>query len=92
MLHPDRHTSREPALKQAAESRFQAISTAYEILSDPHRRAIYDALGKEALKSSWDVQLDRRQTPDQARSTNSSQALTLTCLRSFAPSTRGWHA
>ncbi|GAA5995264.1 J domain-containing protein [Rhodotorula paludigena] len=53
LLHPDRH--RDPALKPAADARFQHVSHAYEILSDPHKRAIYDELGEAGLKTNWEV-------------------------------------
>ncbi|GAA5945002.1 J domain-containing protein [Sporobolomyces koalae] len=53
MLHPDRH--RDPNLKQAADSRFQAINHAFEVLSDPRKRVIYDELGHEGLKSELEV-------------------------------------
>ncbi|GAA6064253.1 hypothetical protein JCM10212_006402 [Sporobolomyces blumeae] len=53
LLHPDRH--RDPALKHAADSRFQAINHAFEVLSDPQKRAIYDELGEDGLKTEWTV-------------------------------------
>ena len=45
-LHPDinRH---DPA----AESKFKEVAEAYEVLSDPQRRAIYDRYGHEGLRS-----------------------------------------
>jgi len=42
-------------LKQAADSRFQAINQAFEVLSDPQKRVIYDELGEEGLKSELKV-------------------------------------
>ncbi|GAA5881824.1 hypothetical protein JCM16303_006467 [Sporobolomyces ruberrimus] len=53
LLHPDRH--RDPALKQAADSRFQAINHAFEVLSDSQKRVIYDELGEDGLKSELKV-------------------------------------
>ncbi|GAA6049156.1 hypothetical protein JCM3770_003282 [Rhodotorula araucariae] len=53
LLHPDRH--RDPALKPAADARFAQVQHAYEVLSDPHRRAIYDELGASGLKTNWEV-------------------------------------
>ncbi|KAG0475984.1 hypothetical protein HPP92_012825 [Vanilla planifolia] len=44
--HPDKHRND----KQAAETRFKQISEAYDILSDPQKRAIYDEFGEEGLK------------------------------------------
>ncbi|BGP02996.1 hypothetical protein RTG_02948 [Rhodotorula toruloides ATCC 204091] len=53
LLHPDRH--RDPSLKSSADARFAQIQHAYEVLSDPHRRAIYDELGEKGLKTNWEV-------------------------------------
>ncbi|XP_047318633.1 dnaJ homolog subfamily B member 1-like [Impatiens glandulifera] len=43
--HPDKNQS------PGAESKFKQISEAYEILSNPRSRQVYDLYGKEALKS-----------------------------------------
>ncbi|KAK9901802.1 hypothetical protein M0R45_001964 [Rubus argutus] len=46
--HPDKN----PAGKRPeAESKFKQISEAYDVLSDPTKRQIYDLYGEEALKS-----------------------------------------
>ena len=45
-LHPDVN-SHDPA----AEAKFKEAAEAYEILSDPERRAIYDRYGHEGLRS-----------------------------------------
>ncbi|XP_027340417.1 dnaJ homolog subfamily B member 13-like isoform X4 [Abrus precatorius] len=44
--HPDKN----PNSKKEAESKFKQISEAYEVLSDPQKRAIYDQYGEEGLK------------------------------------------
>ncbi|KAJ3170097.1 hypothetical protein HK101_011383 [Irineochytrium annulatum] len=44
--HPDRNRDK----KEAAEKKFKEISLAYEVLSDPQRRQIYDVYGEEGLK------------------------------------------
>ncbi|KAF4367596.1 uncharacterized protein LOC115709847 [Cannabis sativa] len=46
--HPDKN----PATKRSeAEAKFKRISEAYDVLSDPLKRQIYDLYGEEALKS-----------------------------------------
>lgn len=45
--HPDKNTSN----KTEAESKFKQISEAYDVLSDPHKRQIYDLYGDDALNS-----------------------------------------
>ncbi|SNX83748.1 uncharacterized protein MEPE_02455 [Melanopsichium pennsylvanicum] len=53
VLHPDKH--QDASRKSAAESRFREVQRAYEILSDPEKRTVYDYFGEEGLKSSWSV-------------------------------------
>ncbi|KAL1541570.1 dnaJ subfamily B member 1-like [Salvia divinorum] len=44
--HPDKNAN-----KQEAEAKFKQISEAYDVLSDPQKRQIYDLYGEEGLKS-----------------------------------------
>lgn len=44
--HPDKN----PNSKKEAEAKFKTISEAYDVLSDPQKRAIYDQYGEEGLK------------------------------------------
>lgn len=44
--HPDKN----PDSKAYAEAKFKKISEAYEVLSDSHKRSIYDRYGEEGLK------------------------------------------
>ncbi|KAH0756796.1 hypothetical protein KY290_020289 [Solanum tuberosum] len=45
--HPDKNSEN----KKEAEAKFKQISEAYDVLSDPQKRQIYDIYGDEALKS-----------------------------------------
>ncbi|KAL5725496.1 hypothetical protein ACHQM5_008634 [Ranunculus cassubicifolius] len=45
--HPDKNQSN----KKESEAKFKQISEAYDVLSDPQKRQIYDLYGEEALKS-----------------------------------------
>ncbi|XP_014226871.1 dnaJ homolog subfamily C member 11 isoform X2 [Trichogramma pretiosum] len=63
--HPDKHT--DPNLKKDAEILFNRTSKAYEVLSDPHKRAIYDSLGIRGLDTEgWEIAL-RTKTPQELR-------------------------
>lgn len=44
--HPDKN----PNNKKEAESKFKQISEAYDVLSDPQKRVVYDQYGEEGLK------------------------------------------
>ncbi|KAJ6697921.1 DNAJ-like protein SUBFAMILY C MEMBER [Salix purpurea] len=46
--HPDKN----PTTKKEAEAKFKEISEAYEVLSDPQKRVIYDQYGEEGLKDA----------------------------------------
>ncbi|KFK29392.1 hypothetical protein AALP_AA7G127400 [Arabis alpina] len=46
--HPDKN----PNNKKEAEAKFKQISEAYDVLSDPQKRAVYDQYGEEGLKGN----------------------------------------
>nr|GMC90104.1 DnaJ homolog subfamily B member 13-like [Ipomoea batatas] len=47
--HPDKN----PNNKREAEAKFKQISEAYDVLSDPQKRAVYDQYGEEGLKGQF---------------------------------------
>ncbi|KAI7815884.1 hypothetical protein BC939DRAFT_471125 [Gamsiella multidivaricata] len=53
VFHPDKHT--DAILKDAAETKFQVLTRAFEVLSNQQSRAIYDQYGEEGLSSKWEV-------------------------------------
>ncbi|KIO33833.1 hypothetical protein M407DRAFT_17434 [Tulasnella calospora MUT 4182] len=63
LLHPDKAP---PEHRQAAETQFRNLQRAFEVLLDPEKRAVYDALGEEGLKSEWRVGL-KGKSPEQLR-------------------------
>ncbi|KAM3878202.1 dnaJ homolog subfamily C member 11 [Diretmus argenteus] len=65
LYHPDKH--RDPELKGQAEQLFNQVHQAYEVLSDPQSRAIYDIFGKKGLEvEGWEV-VERKRTPAEIR-------------------------
>ncbi|XP_028049704.1 dnaJ homolog subfamily C member 11 isoform X2 [Monomorium pharaonis] len=65
LYHPDKHV--EPTLKKEAEILFNRTKKAYEVLNDPHQRAIYDSLGIRGLETEgWEI-VQRTKTPQEIR-------------------------
>ncbi|XP_077458069.1 dnaJ homolog subfamily C member 11-like [Stigmatopora argus] len=65
LYHPDKH--RDPELKIQAEQLFNQVHQAFEVLSDPHARSIYDLFGKKGLEvEGWEV-VERKRTPAEIR-------------------------
>lgn len=48
--HPDKN-NQQPVSKEDAEAKFKQISEAYDVLSDPKKRQIYDFYGHYPLNS-----------------------------------------
>ena len=46
-FHPDKFANKPEAEKKAAEEKFKEINRAYEVLSDPNKKANYDQYGSE---------------------------------------------
>ncbi|CAF1397683.1 unnamed protein product [Adineta ricciae] len=54
LYHPDKHT--DPRLKQMTMDLFIQVKKAYDIINNPQKRAIYDALGMKGLKEEgWEI-------------------------------------
>ncbi|XP_013146507.1 PREDICTED: dnaJ homolog subfamily C member 11 [Papilio polytes] len=66
MFHPDKHST-DSKKQKWAEQIFNKVKEAYEVLSDSHKRAIYDTLGKRGLDvDGWEV-IFRTRTPKEIR-------------------------
>ncbi|KAI9299162.1 DnaJ-domain-containing protein [Neoconidiobolus thromboides FSU 785] len=64
LFHPDKHS--DPEKRKLAQSQFQYLQKAYEVLSDPNTRAIYDTYGEKGLTMPWTVGHSLK-TPEQLR-------------------------
>ncbi|XP_071449157.1 dnaJ homolog subfamily C member 11 [Hetaerina americana] len=65
VYHPDKHL--DLSQKKEAEILFNKTKRAYEVLSDPHQRAIYDSVGVKGLQTEgWEI-VQRTKTPQEIR-------------------------
>ncbi|KAI8614790.1 hypothetical protein BC830DRAFT_353900 [Chytriomyces sp. MP71] len=66
-FHPDKHQS--PQDKERAQVQFQAIKRAYDVLSNPSRRHLYNTYGADGIRENqgWDVASQRNQTAQEVR-------------------------
>ena len=49
--HPDKN----PDKQEEAERRFKEIAEAYDVLTDPKKKKVYDQFGEEGLKGGGDM-------------------------------------
>ncbi|WVQ82052.1 hypothetical protein IAT38_004180 [Cryptococcus sp. DSM 104549] len=70
-FHPDRQ--RDDRARRAAHAQFTEIQRAYEVLTDPTRRTVYDMFGEEGLRTSWEIG-PRVKTPEEMRKWFTAQA------------------
>ncbi|XJO71805.1 hypothetical protein BDV3_001255 [Batrachochytrium dendrobatidis] len=52
-FHPDKYMDSKE--KMAAQRKFQSVQRAYDVLSDPNKRHIYNLYGEVAVDQSWEL-------------------------------------
>ena len=65
LYHPDKHRDEEK--KEYAGAMFTKLNQAYEVLRDPHKRALYDCLGKDGVAPDVLAVISRTKTPKEIR-------------------------
>eukprot|EP00606_Chrysophyceae_sp_TOSAG23-5_P000631 GSChrysophyteH2.ASY1.ANO1.1388.1 assembled CDS len=60
--HPDRHSSKSDAQKKEAEAKFKEIGDAFEVLTDPKRKALYDqGYDREEIEQKMEEEKQRQE-------------------------------
>ena len=49
-MHPDKLAQKGQTVTEEDQTRFTRMKEAYEVLSDPHKRETYDAIGERGMK------------------------------------------
>ena len=49
--HPDKHSGKTETEQKEAEEKFKEIGEAYDVLSDPEKKLVFDRYGEEGLKA-----------------------------------------
>lgn len=65
-FHPDKHSA-DPEQQKDALSIFNKIKQAHEVLTDEHKRAIYDTMGRKGLDVADGILVSRSRAPDEIR-------------------------
>jgi len=52
LWHPDKHASSTDHKKHEAEEMFKKVGKAYEVLSDPEKRQMYDRFGEDGIQGA----------------------------------------
>lgn len=64
--HPDRHSSKSDAQKKEAEAKFKEIGDAFEVLTDPQRKALYDqGYDREEIEQKMEEEKQRQEYSSQ---------------------------
>ncbi|KAK3740940.1 hypothetical protein QZH41_017787 [Actinostola sp. cb2023] len=59
LYHPDKH--QDPTKKAAAVQLFSKVQKAYDVLSNPETKSIYDIYGQKGLDAGWEI-VERKRT------------------------------
>jgi curved DNA-binding protein CbpA len=55
VFHPDKHTTDDQ--REKAQEAFARLQAAYEVLSNPEKREVYDIYGEEGLAAGLEVRI-----------------------------------
>ena len=62
LRHPDRHSSKSPEERKHAEDQFKKIGDAYELLTDPMRKRLYDeGYDRDEIEQKVEMQKQQHQ-------------------------------
>jgi len=65
VFHPDKHL--DDHLRDKAQEAFSRLNEAYEVLSDPQKRDVYDVYGREGLAAGLSVGTKLKSTDELRR-------------------------
>eukprot|EP00882_Tetradesmus_deserticola_P017811 GHRQ01019103.1.p1 GENE.GHRQ01019103.1~~GHRQ01019103.1.p1 ORF type:complete len:179 (+),score=76.34 GHRQ01019103.1:593-1129(+) len=87
VFHPDKHL--EDDLREKAQQAFSKLQEAYEVLSDPQKRDVYDVYGKEGLAAGMTLGTKLKDTEELRKQWEAFKAQQRSAREEAAASHRG---